>query len=266
MKKMIWIALASFGAMAANAATLHETFDRTFAAKPGGTLVLSNVNGRVTIHSSAEAKIVVHADKSVDGGDQQTARRAMNELTIEATATDGGAKIVTHEPQSAGGGFWNFLMGEHVETNVTYDVVVPSTFDIDVSNVNGAILVTEVSGKQRIETTNGRIELARCAGSFDVSTTNGSIRAELLQVGPGRDQSFETTNGRISLVVPASLAAEIDAETTNGSITTDLPVTTKSFESNSLRGTVGGGGPRLRLRTTNGSVEIRTTAKQSAAR
>ncbi|MGZ7039174.1 MAG: DUF4097 family beta strand repeat-containing protein, partial [Thermoanaerobaculia bacterium] len=121
-------------------------------------------------------------------------------------------------------------------------------------------------GKLRLETTNGKIDLARCSGAVDASTTNGGIRAELVQVTAGRELNFETTNGRITLIVPQSLAADIDAGTTNGSITTDLAVTTKSFDSNTLRGAVNGGGPKVRLRTTNGGIEIRTTGSQAASR
>lgn len=266
MKRMIWVALLAFSAMAAGATTLQETFDRTFDVRPGAQLVLSNVNGRITIHTSNEPRVRVHAEKSVKSSDSDTARRAMAELSIEATPVDGGVRIVTREPRSSDNGFLSFLFGDHVEYNVTYDVTIPRAFDIDLSNVNGAVSVNDASGRLRVETTNGRIEMARCAGAVDASTTNGAIRAELVQVAAGQDLSVETTNGRITLVVPAALAANIDAGTTNGSITTDLPVTTKSFDSNSLRGAINGGGPKLRLRTTNGSIEIRTATNQSASR
>ena len=266
MKRIIWFALAALSAMAADATTLQETFDRTFDVRPGAQLVLSNVNGRITIHTASEPRVRVHAEKRVESRDADTARRAMTELTIEATPSDGGVRIVTREPRSADSGFLSFLFGDHVESSVTYDVTIPQEFDIDISNVNGAVNVNDASGRLRVETTNGRIEMARCSGTVDASTTNGGIRAELLRVAAAKDLTLETTNGRITLVVPASLAANIDASTTNGSITTDLPVTTKSFDSNSLRGAINGGGPRLRLRTTNGSIEIRATGNQSASR
>jgi hypothetical protein len=246
--------------------TLQETFDRTFDVRPGELFLLSNVNGRITIHSSNEPVVRIHAEKRVEGRDSDAARRAMSEMTIEAKSADGGVRVVTHEPRSLDGGFWSFLLGDHVNTSVTYDVVLPRTMDLDISNVNGLIAASDVSGRLRLETTNGRIDLARCSGTVDASTTNGGIRAELLQVTAGRDLNFETTNGRIIVIVPQSLAANIDAGTTNGSITTDLPVTTKNFDSNSLRGAVNGGGPNLRLRTTNGGIEIRTIGNQSAAR
>ncbi|MGZ7032807.1 MAG: DUF4097 family beta strand repeat-containing protein [Thermoanaerobaculia bacterium] len=266
MRNALMIAVVALFAAAASAVTLQETFDRTFDVRPGALVLLSNVNGKITIHSSNEPRVVVHAEKRVESRDSDAARHAMTEMTIEATPTDGGVRIVTHEPRSAEGGFWSFLLGDNVNTSVTYDVIVPRTMDLDISDVNGMIAATEVSGKLRLETTNGKIDLARCSGTVDASTTNGGIRAELVQVTAGRELNFETTNGRITLIVPQSLAADIDAGTTNGSITTDLAVTTKSFDSNTLRGAVNGGGPKVRLRTTNGGIEIRTTGNQAASR
>jgi hypothetical protein len=76
MKRMIWFALLAFSAMAANATTVQESFDRTFDVRPGAQLVLSNVNGRITIHTSNEPRVRVHADKRVEARDSDTARRA----------------------------------------------------------------------------------------------------------------------------------------------------------------------------------------------
>ena len=97
----------------------------------------------------------------------------------------------------------------------------------------------------------------RRGGDIDAETTNGGIKAELAEVTPGKNLRLETTNGRISVTVPKSLAVRIDASTTNGSINTDLPVTTSEVRSHALRGTINGGGSaELRLRTTNGSIMI----------
>ncbi|HEX9406111.1 MAG TPA: DUF4097 family beta strand repeat-containing protein, partial [Thermoanaerobaculia bacterium] len=69
---------------------------------------------------------------------------------------------------------------------------------------------------------------------------------------------LETTNGRITVALPKSVAAILDAATTNGGITTDLPLTTTETRQHSaLRGMINGGGTaELRLRTTNGSINI----------
>jgi len=144
-----------------------------------------------------------------------------------------------------------------VSMSVTYEVMVPRTMDLQIENTNGAIEASDVRGSHKIETTNGRITLARCAGDLNAETTNGSIEAELTAVNNGRGIHLETTNGGIHARLPRTFAARIDAANTNGSIESDLPVTTSgSQDKHSLHGTMNGGGPELRLRTTNGSIHI----------
>ena len=69
--------------------------------------------------------------------------------------------------------------------------------------------------------------------------------------------ALETTNGGIHARLPRAFAARVDAANTNGSIETNLPIlVTGSQSKHSLHGTINGGGPELRLRTTNGSIHI----------
>jgi hypothetical protein len=68
MRKMLFIAMLAFSATVAHAVTLQETFDRTFDARPGALLVLSNGNGRITIHSSNEPRIRLHAEGNAGAG------------------------------------------------------------------------------------------------------------------------------------------------------------------------------------------------------
>ena len=101
------------------------------------------------------------------------------------------------------------------------------------------------------------MEVTDVTGDTSLHTSNGAIRAELAEVNPGKSIRLETTNGRITVAVPKSVAARVDASTTNGGITTDLPVTTTETGHHTLRGTINGGGSaELRLRTTNGSITI----------
>ena len=61
----------------------------------------------------------------------------------------------------------------------------------------------------------------------------------------------------LGVAVPKSIAMRVDASTTNGSVNTDLPVTTTEMRHHMLRGTVNGGGSgEMVLRTTNGSISI----------
>lgn len=245
-------------ATTAGAAELSETIDRTFDVRAGANVVLDNVNGRITVTSWDQPRVRVIAKKEVDG-DRDQLKQALKELRVEIQPRDGGLVITTHYPKEEHGitSIFDWLSGDHIDANVRYDITVPRTMNVNVSNTNGGIVLSDVTGSHELDTTNGKIEVSRCAGSLDASTTNGSIHAELLRVNKGQPLRFETTNGRIEVAVPANAAADIDAATTNGSISSDLPVATTRTSSNSLRGTINGGGTSMRLRTTNGGITIR---------
>ncbi|HEX2060565.1 MAG TPA: DUF4097 family beta strand repeat-containing protein [Thermoanaerobaculia bacterium] len=246
---------------AAAAKELTETIDKTFDVRPGATLSLSNVNGSVTVSAWDQPRVRVVAVKEVKG-DRDDVNEALRELRVEMTPKDGGLVVNTRYPRRDGvSSIFDWLTGDHVQASVRYEVTVPRTMNIDLETVNGRIRVAEVSGNHVLETTNGRIEVARCAGSLDASTTNGGISAELTSVAKNQPLRFETTNGRIEVALPANLAVDVDAGTTNGSIHSDLPVSTTRVSRNSLRGSINGGGTPIRLRTTNGGIAIRTIGR-----
>jgi hypothetical protein len=262
MRKLLLVTTMLLIAGTAAASDLSETIDKTFDVRPGAAVVLSNVNGHVAISSWDQPRVRVIARKEVKG-DRDDIKSAMAELRVEIQPKDGGVVITTHYPKRDEGvaSIFDWLLGDHIEAQVKYDITVPRSMNVDATTVNGAIELSGITGKIELETTNGRIEVANCAGSLEASTTNGGIHAELIKVTKGQPLSFETTNGRIELTVPSDVAAEVDASTTNGSIHSDLPVATTRISRNSLRGTINGGGTSVRLRTTNGSIDIRTAAK-----
>ena len=261
MRKLLLTATL-FVAVTAGAAELSETLDRTFDVRAGADFVLSNVNGRITINSWDQAKVRVIAHKEVDG-DRDELKKALAELRVEMQPRNGGLTVITHYPKESEGisSIFAWLACDHIDANVRYEITVPRSLNVDVTNPNGGIYRTDVSGKHELDTTTGKIEVKRCSGSLDASTTNGPIHAELLRVAQGQPLRFETTNGRIEVELPSDLAVDVDAGTTNGSIHSDLPVSTTRISRNSLRGTINGGGTSLRMRTTNGGIAIRTAGK-----
>jgi putative adhesin len=254
MRKILLV-LSLFAAVTAGASTLEETFNRTFDPRAG--FALTNTNGHISVRSWDQPKIQVHAVKKVKAGDPEVAKKAMAELRIEPTVTSDSVSINTIYPKNRGGGFFDWLAGQDVSMDVEYDISVPRSISLNLETTNGAIEIEGVTGSHHISTTNGHIDLTRCGGDVEAETTNGGIKAELTEVNPGKSIRLETTNGRISVAVPKTIAARVDASTTNGSVNTDLPVTTTEMRNHRLRGTINGGGTaELKLRTTNGSISI----------
>lgn len=246
----------------AAAASLSETIDRTFDVRPGATVVLNNVNGRITVSSWDQPRVRVVAEKEVEGarGDVEEMLRA---LRVEMQPQNGGVVVTTHHPKRSEGAWsiFEWIVGNHENARVRYEVTVPRSMNIDVSNTNGSIRLSGVNGVHELETTNGKIDVSRSAGSVEASTTNGAIAVELLSVARGKPLRLSTTNGRIEVTVPPSAGVDIDASTTNGSIRSDLPVAATRAGRTALRGTINGGGTPLRIRTTNGGISIRSAGK-----
>ena len=255
MKRLVFVALLLFFAGTLSAATLQETFDRTLAVRPGTQFVLSNVNGRINLGAWDQPQVRIHAVKKVEGHDPNDLKTLLQQTRIDITQNDAGVHVITRVPHRDLG-FLDLLTGSNVNANVTYDITLPRSMNVSVDNTNGAIEITDVRGALKLETTNGRIHVLRCAGHVDAETTNGSITAELLQVSGAQPMSLETTNGRISLTLPANFGARVDAETSNGSITSELPIATNHVDKHEIHGVIGAGGPSLKLRTTNGRIEI----------
>jgi|CXWL01.1.fsa_nt_gi DUF4097 and DUF4098 domain-containing protein YvlB len=130
------------------------------------------------------------------------------------------------------------------------------TGDAKLVTQNGKITVDSRDGKLHARTHNGSISATYSGPSVTLETHNGAIKADLRQSGSVRGD-VTTHNGAIELSVGAGTAAELVAETVNGRVTCDAPITVGSVEKSRLEGKLGQGGDRLELTTHNGSISIK---------
>ena len=67
---------------------------------------------------------------------------------------------------------------------------------------------------------------------------------------------LETSAGTVTVTLAAGIGLDVDADTSVGRVSSDIPIDGRVSRT-SARGTVNGGGPELRLRTSAGSIRIR---------
>jgi DUF4097 and DUF4098 domain-containing protein YvlB len=105
------------------------------------------------------------------------------------------------------------------------------------------------------------VNLKRVGGNIQGRTTNGGLNIELAgDRWTGNGMDVTTTNGGITLKVPQNFSAQLDAETSNGGIHSDLPLQIAPASGRVERrvsASIGAGGAMLKLRTTNGGVTIK---------
>jgi DUF4097 and DUF4098 domain-containing protein YvlB len=117
------------------------------------------------------------------------------------------------------------------------------TGDVDVTTTNGALELSDLSGRLSLRTTNGAIELEDSTSTEVVAgTTNGGVEVDL--VDPPRSVDVTSTNGGITVRVPADETYYVDARTTNGAVRTDGVRTDRSAAR------------EIVARTTNGGITV----------
>ena len=135
------------------------------------------------------------------------------------------------------------------------------TGDAQLKTSNGAVRVQDRQGEVYVRTSNGAIELTRCVGVFDVDTSNGAVKISGSPPSSGETFAWRvsTSNGSITLDLDQPLDAQVRASTSNGK--SKLQRTGGGETSTMVSGRTiqtGDGPSEVTLRTSNGSITIRT--------
>ncbi len=225
----------------------------------GKRALVKNINGAIHVERSTSGKVEITAMK-------QWRRGNPGDVRIEQKMTVNGDVVVcalwTEEARCDENGI--HAEGRHNnwsdrnDVSVRFTVRVPDGVRVDVTTVNGALEVNGVSNEVRATTVNGSIVALSAGGPVRAATVNGSIHVSMGSLGSAEDLEYETTNGSITVELPANFGAQLDMSTVNGRVSTDFPITVSgTLSPKRLRGTVGNGATRMRISTVNGSITLR---------
>lgn len=210
----------------------------------------------------------VHATVSQSGQVEVTARRTARrsnpaEVKIEVVTHSGGVTICAVYPSSSGqantcepgtGSGRNSTRDN--DTVVHFEVRVPPGVGLIGRTVNGEVEAESLQSDVQAHTVNGSVKVST-TGLATAATVNGSVNATMGRADWPDGADFKTVNGGITLTLPSVFDADLRADTLNGSITSDFPITmTGTVTPRRLRGTVGAGGHTLTLSTVNGSIKL----------
>jgi len=180
------------------------------------------------------------------------------------------------------------------QRSIVIGLTVPRSVELDLHTGDGNITTEPIDGSLRADTGDGNITVGAAKGTLRLHTGDGNIIADGLEgslvsetgdgniriegrfdalevhTGDGNievsarpgsrvasEWKVDTGDGNIQLDLPDGIAADLDAHTGDGHVTLDFPVTvTGKIEKASLRGQLGGGGPRLWVRTGDGNIRM----------
>lgn len=148
--------------------------------------------------------------------------------------------------------------------------------DIDAGTSGGDVKLDEGSGRVKLGTSGGNIRVNRAVGATDLNTSGGDIDVKSVEntlqastsggnVNAGiagalkGDCDLSTSGGEVRVRVDRGAAFALDAATSGGDVeAAGLTITIEKGGSGKSRlaGKVNGGGPRLKLRSSGGDIEI----------
>ena len=214
-------------ALAVTACDLHlgnlagratDEWTHTYPLTAGGQVRIGNTNGKIEIEGVDDSTVEIRAERIAKGVTDTAARELLPRIEIKEDVRPDRVSVETARMSG-------IMFGAAFE--VRYHVRAPKNAVIDVSNTNGLVTVSGISGKV----------VAR------------------------------TTNGGVTLTVPESAKADVSASCTNGGISVSgvkLEVSEQSRRR--LEGKLNGGGTPIELHTTNGGVRLRSKAPEDEPR
>ena len=278
MKRLLLVLCAASLTLAAES-RFHEDFHYSFAQSAGGKLSVENFNGSVEISGWDQNTVEINGTKYADsearlhdvridisnGGNWVQVKTVRPEPDHRGNM---GAKYVIHVPrqtelervQSSNGG----MRVENVNGNVTLHTSNGSVHlagikgNVDANSSNGSVDVRNADGSMTFKTSNGSVHALNVRGGVHATTSNGSVELEL-ENAANSDVIASTSNGGITLRMPAATNAAISAHTSgHDRIYSDFDVTVHGGElaKSRLDGTIGGGGPKIELSTSNGNIRL----------
>ena len=279
--------VVSLGAAAAPEAVGPERIVVPLAdpAKPA-TIRVALINGGITVEGYDGKEVVVEARarrfSESDGDDDEAIRDGVAGAMAEARAG-------TPERSSAGMrripnrslGLTVDASGNQVRVDaeswrhaIDIKLLVPTGSSLKLGCVNdGSIVVSGVTGGLELSNVNGGITVKDAMAQVVADTTNGPIVVNFLRWAGDKPMAFSTLNGDVDVTLPGNLKANLVMRSDNGEIYSDFEVALAAGEAKvserrgegryrveveqAVRGTVGGGGPEIVLKTFNGDIFLR---------
>jgi hypothetical protein len=269
-----WVALLCTGALllipALAQAQATRTVSETVSLDRDGEVELSAFTGEVIV--STWDRAAVQIDVRIEGDEQEQVDKTQiridgsgNRVTIETDYDELEERFL---------GIFD-LGGDEDRPPTFYTITMPATAalsiddfssDIEVTGLRNGLELDTFSSTVRLRDLEGGIEAETYSSDFEAVDIAGSIRLETFS-GDATiaaraltdDCRFESFSGDVELRLPADAGFDLDVELgMSGDLDSDFALDNVETEGNEYRGSVNGGGPRIRFETFSGDLEIRS--------
>jgi DUF4097 and DUF4098 domain-containing protein YvlB len=249
-----------------------ETRDDAFTVGGAPRLVVNSENGSIEVDAGPDNEVSVQATlRGVDRIDYDVSQSG-DTITVDVRIERA---------------WWMFS-----SAGVDVSITAPAGTELDLETSNGAVELYGIHGSASARTSNGRVAIENASGDFEARTSNGRIdvdgfegtlylrtsngKVDLREVNgevdvdtsngeiwysgnmtPGGRNRLVSSNGDVDVELRGTPSVVLDAETSNGRVTSELPVLATVTDKDRLVGKIGDGETDLYVRTSNGDITVK---------
>lgn len=195
------------------------TIERKFDVKKGGSLVMEEVRGDVTIKTWDKKVVHINEIRKMDVLTETEAKAVLKDL--KSVYKKSGNTITVGDK----GSYRSYMSSK-------FTITVPKVFNVDVHTKGGDVAVSDLKGTAKLKTSGGDIDIVRIDGKVTAKTSGGDIEVENNKA----KVVASTSGGDIEL---KNIGAEVEAHTSGGDIV------------------VNGAKGDLKVSTSGGDVELK---------
>jgi len=260
---------------------------KQFTVTGPSSVHVATFDGTIEIQSWDKPEVMVEIEK------RGPTRESVNELQIKSSQDGDTITVEVPKPNRP-----FHVVGLRQSPSARLTVWLPRRSDVTARSGDGSLSIQHVNGRIDMHTGDGTIRATGIEGDVSLTTGDGSVAAEdvrgrlVVDTGDGAvnvsgsvssvhlhsgdgsivyralagtdvtdDWEITTGDGAVLIYLPEGLGAELDAHTGDGGIRNDLRITTGQageISRRTVRGRLGEGGRRIRIRTGDGSITLRT--------
>jgi len=261
-------------------------------------VVLDTFDGAIELHSWDRNEIEVEVEK------RAMEQSLLDEIKIDAQQQGDKIIVKVTGPRNERHGV---TIGVNISPTARLRVAVPRSANITATSGDGSIRAEAIEGKIVLRTSDGSVTGTRLGGDIQIRSGDGSIRIDnttgrldletddgsvgveakpsvlRLKTGDGSvrvtlepdtvmtdNWDITTSDGNVTVTLPGLFSAELDAETSDGSVRTNHPLLDSDRDERrdgegggerrerrrTLRSKIGDGGKVLKIRTGDGTIRI----------
>lgn len=250
---------------------LEKDYELTFAATPGQAQVIVKRRSRgwgwfgEWQHWRGKVEIAVSVPRTTAASVHTSGGRIeASGLAGDADLSSSGGSVVAHELV---GKLAAHSSGGRIEVrDVHGDIHLSSSGggvrasgvqgEVEAWSSGGSVRLDQVAGSVRARSSGGGVTIRGAGGRVEASSSGGPV-AVSFAAGNARGGNIDSSGGGVEVVVDPTVGLDVDAASSAGSVSCDLPVTVQGkISGHSIHGALHGGGERLHVRSSGGGIRI----------